>query len=419
MPEFSYTAARADGQITQGVIQAGSREMAVRELQRQGLIPTQIERRDAVPSGNERPSTSATVPVSAGRRRMWQRQTQPGLQAVSAFTRELAIMLRAGLPLDRALRIQTSMQQNASLHSILRELLAAVKSGQSLSQALSAHQALFGDFYINMLRSGEASGQLAEVLERLAEHMERMQALRESVISALIYPAILLFVSVLSVILMLGFVVPQFESLFDDMGEALPVLTRLVIGLGQGVEQWGWMIASVVIGLGWGLRAWVRNPAGQLWWHRRQLGLPLLGDLWLKFEMTRFTRSMGTLIGNGVPIVTAIRIAADTVANANLRQQLQSVVPEVKQGQRLATALEMTAVFTPLSLNMVRLGEETGRLDQMLLEVARIHDQEVQSGIKRLLVLIEPVLILTLGALIAVIIVAILMGILSVNELAL
>jgi general secretion pathway protein F len=257
------------------------------------------------------------------------------------------------------------------------------------------------------------------VLGRLAEHLERVKALRESVISALIYPAILIVVACISVVLMLGFVVPQFETLFEDMGEALPLPTRLIVALGEVVAAWGWLIAIGAGAAAWLGRRWLATQRGRLWLDRALLRVPVLGELVRKYELTRFARSMGTLLGSGVPIVGALQIAGDTIGNLVLRNAMSSVPAAIKQGGRLADALHLTGLFSPLALNMVRLGEETGRLDAMLLELSRVHDTDVQAGVKRLLTMLEPLLILVLGAVIAAIIVSILMGILSVNDLAL
>lgn len=428
MPEFSWRAAQADGRMVDGRIEASGRDHALRLLRTKGLTPLRI---DPVESADDAGSQAA--PVGAGtqpgppadassaaqrRGRLFSSDRGPGQADVHNLTGELSVMLRAGLPLDRALRVLIGMGGKPSVTALLEDVFKSVKSGKGLSQALTPHQALFGDFYINMVRSGEAGGQLADVLGRLAEHLERVKELRESVISALIYPAILVVVAAISVFLMLGFVVPQFESLFEDMGEALPLPTRVIVAAGHLVADWGWLIALVVAGIVWLVRRWLGTAPGREWRDAWLLRLPVLGEVVRKYEITRFARSMGTLLGNGVPIVTALRIAAETMGNKRLRAAMGSVAPAIKQGGRMADALAKTALFTPLALNMVRLGEETGRLDSMLQELARVHDAEVQSGVKRALTLLEPMLILTLGMVIAAIIVSILMGILSVNQLA-
>lgn len=409
MADFTYRAARPDGSFVDGRIDAVSREAALRQLQARGVTPVRIEAAVA----------DAAAQVTRPARRWQLGGDRPADQAdVHALTGELAVMLRAGLPLDRALRVLIGMGGRPPVKALLEDILKSVKGGKGLSMALAPHQALFGEFYINMIRSGEAGGQLADVLTRLAEHLERVKELRESVISALIYPAILVVVAAISVFLMLGFVVPQFESLFNDMGEALPLPTRLIVAAGNGVADWGWLIVLLGAGVVWLVRRWLRTPAGRSWRDGFLLKLPVLGEVVRKYEVTRFARSMGTLLGNGVPIVPAIKIASETMVNQRLRISMDGVAPSIKQGGRMADALDKTGLFTALALNMVRLGEETGRLDAMLLELARVHDRDVQAGVKRALTLLEPALILVLGAVIAAIIVSILLGILSVNELA-
>lgn len=414
MPEFSYRAADASGTARDGRLQAATRDAALRQLRAQGLTPLHLAESGAAPE-----STVAAAAKSAPPRRAW-RGTDRGPNAadVHNLTGELAVMLRAGLPLDRALRVQIGMGGKPSLTALLEDVLKAVKAGKGLSQALTPHRTLFGEFYINMVRSGEAGGHLGEVMDRLAEHLERLRALRESVVSALMYPAILVVVATISVVLMLGFVVPQFETLFADLGDALPLPTRIIVGLGHLVADWGWAMALLTGAAIWFARRRLATPAGRLWRDTWILRLPVFGEVVRKYQITRFARSLGTLLGNGVPIVTAVGIANDTMDNHELRAAMIAVAPAIKQGGRLADALENAGLFTPLALNMVRLGEETGRLDAMLLELARVHDGEVQSGVKRALTLVEPLLILVLGVVIAAIIVSILLGILSVNELA-
>ena len=334
------------------------------------------------------------------------------------MTSELAVLLRAGLPLDRALKVLIDMAALPQMEFMLNDLLKNVKGGKALSTALAEHEEIFGSFYINMVRSGEASGQLSSVLDRLVEYLENAKANRDSVISALIYPAILLVVAVLSIVLMLGFVVPQFESLFEDMGDALPLLTQMVLSGANFIKSWGWLLLVLVIGLGIAFRSWSSTEQGRYTLDQRMLGLPLAGGIVFQFEVSKFARTVGTLLGNGVSLLKAISIAIDTVDNRVIRDALQVLPPAVKAGKRMSVALEQTEMFTPMVIQMIRVGEESGSLDKMMLELAKVFDDYVQSGVKRGLALLEPVLILTMGFFIAVIIIAILMGILSVNNLA-
>lgn len=368
------------------------------------------------------PVAKATAPAagSGAAKPFWRRSDGGAVkrEEVLAMTSELAVLLRAGLPIDRALRVQIDMSSKASYTALLRHLLETVKSGKSISHGLEAYPQLFGGFYINMVRSGEASGRLAEVLARLTEYLERSREVRGTVVSALIYPVILAVVAVLSIAVMLGFVVPQFEALFADMGDALPALTRAVIALGDGIKAYGWLMLIVLVLGGYGIRRWLRQPAGQSWKDRTLLSLPLFGPVLFKYEVARFARTMGTLLGNGVSMLQAINIALSTVENGIVRQSFQILPPAVKAGQRMSEALAESGDFTPMVIQMVRVGEESGRLDEMLLELARVYEHDVQAGIKRGLTLLEPLLILGMGGMIALIIISILMGILSVNDLA-
>lgn len=418
MPDYIWRAATAAGKVEQGRLSAPSSAAALKQLRDQGLTPLRID--DAATVAAMGLSVAAPKEGDGGLASPKTRQAKGPVSAadVLALTSELAIMLRAGLALDNALRVLIDMSHKPSVAALVQGVLDAVKGGTPLSRALAVHRGLFGDFYINMVRSGEASGQMSSVLDRLVEHMERQRALRESVISATIYPAILLAVAVLSLISMLGFVVPQFEKLFTDMGDALPMPTRIVMGMGHAFKQYGLVIAILVIGGGVLLLRWLRSPSGKAWWQSHLLRLPLVGPLTRKYQLTLFSRSLGTLLGNGVPMLTALHIATDTVGNAVLQQALARVAPIVKEGGKVVQAVAAIGIFEPLAVNLIRVGEETGRIGPMMLELSNILNRDVETGIKRLLTLVEPVLILVLGVLIAAIIVSIPLGILSINDLA-
>ena len=422
MPDFFWRAAGADGKVLTGQLDAPNEAAVLKQLRSKGLTPLAVQ--DAASAATSGMATAANASAAAiastGFKQPKARVDKSPVKSkdVLAFTSELAIMLRAGLALDNALRVLIEMSYKPAVGQLLQGILEAVKGGTPLSRALQAHADLFGDFYINMVRSGEASGQMSGVLDRLVEHLERQRALRESVISATIYPAILVTVAIISLVVMLGFVVPQFEKLFAEMGDALPAPTRIVMGLGKAFTQYGLVIGIAVVGLGWLVARWLRSPSGRSWWQARLLRLPLVGSIALKYQLTLFSRSLGTLLGNGVPMLTALHIATDTVGNLVLQQSLVRVALIVKEGGRVVQAIQSTGIFEPLAINLVRVGEETGRVGPMMLELAAILNREVETGIKRLLTLVEPVLILVLGVLIAAIIVSILMGILSVNDLA-
>lgn len=401
MPAYSYKAVSRDGKPREGVIEAAGQELASRQLRAQGLTLLKLEAGDQL---------AAPAARSAGK--------PPGRQEILSMTTELAVLLRAGLPLDRALKVLIEMAALPSMSALLSDLLKNVKGGKPFSAALLPHEEIFGSFYISMVKAGEASGQLSAVLDRLVEYLEDAKANRDSVVSALIYPAILLVVSVLSVVLMLGFVVPQFEALFEDMGDALPLLTRWVLGGAEFIKVWWWLLLALVAGAVVAFRNWAASEQGRRALDQRLLNLPLAGGIVFEFEMSKFARTVGTLLGNGVTLLRAISIAIDTVDNRVISDSLQVLPPAVKAGKRMSVALDDTKKFTPMVIQMIRVGEESGSLDKMMLELAKVFEDHVQSGVKRGLALLEPALILTMGFLIAVIIIAILMGILSVNNLA-
>jgi general secretion pathway protein F len=269
-----------------------------------------------------------------------------------------------------------------------------------------------------MLRAGEAGGALDVVLERLSEFMERSRELRETVQSALIYPAILVGVAVLSVAVLLVWVVPQFSAMFESSGKALPLPTQIVIALGEFVGHWWWalLLAGVALWL-WFARQ-MREPSSRRVWDRRLLRLPLFGDLIAKVEVARMARTLGTLLVNGVSLLTALSIVRETLSNQVLSESLGKVAAQLKEGKGLGKPLMETGLFPKLSVHMVMVGEETGKLQEMLLRVADVYDREVRSAVKRMLSLLEPVLILGLGSVIGAIIMSILVAILSVNDLA-
>ena len=409
MPEYHWEAFDASGQRSSGHHQAASVADVVLHLRKNRLSPVKVQEAAGV-------SSAAAMAAGQGVRKL---HTGP-IKAldIHTMTTELAIMMRAGLSLDNALKVLLEMSHKQAMQTMLQAVLDGVKGGMPLSQALQQHQQHFGEFYINMVRSGEASGQMAAVLGRLSEHLERQRALRDSAISATIYPAILLGVAVLSLVAMLGFVVPQFEQLFTDMGDALPLPTQWVMALGHAFRSYGlYILALCALGF-WLLRRWLSSPQGRKKWQNWLLRLPLVGAVLHKYQITLYSRSLGTLLDNGVGLMVALRIASDTVDNDVIRTPLEQMAPLVKQGQRLAHAAAQSGQFEPLALNLVRVGEETGRLGDMMLQLSDILNREVETSIKRLLTMLEPALILVLGILIAAIIVAILMGILSVNDLA-
>lgn len=415
MPDFQYRALNAQGQTNQGRIQASDQQHAMRLLRQQGLTPTELVSPDSV---GALPGAVISSSAPAGRR--WfnrERSAKITSEDVLSFVQELGTLLRAGLPLDRALRVLTQMQQHPGMQVLQQDMLKAIKAGRSLSQAMVAHSPTFGPLHVNLIRAGEVSGKLPEALGYLTEHLERSKALRSSLVSALIYPAILLGTAAVSVALMLGFVVPQFKPLFSDLGDRLPWLTDVVVRLGDTLVQYG---SGLLIGLLLvvvALDRWWRTDSGRGQKERLLLGIPLLGPLLLRYQISRFTGTLGTLLANGIGLIQAIGIARDGLSYSTLRVRLAPLSDAIKQGQRFSRVIADSQLLDPAALQLVALGEETGRLDTMLLELTKQQEATLQTQTRRLLTLLEPLLILSLGLVIALIIIAILLGILSVNEL--
>ena len=338
---------------------------------------------------------------------------------VAVFTQEMSTLLKAGLPLDRCLEILIGLSANESVRQLMVQMREEVRGGASLSKVMEAHPQIFSRFYLNMIRAGEAGGALDVVLQRLTEFMERSRELRDTVKSALIYPAILVGVAVLSVVVLLMWVVPQFSQMFEESGKALPLPTQIVIAAGDFFRDYWWAMAGAVfVVYSWFTRQ-MQVPASRYRWDKRLLGLPLVGDLVGKLEVARFSRTLGTLLGNGVTLLTALSIVKETLNNTVMAKGLGDVATQLKEGKGLGKPLMETGLFPKLAVHLVMVGEETGKLQEMLIRVADIYDREVHTTVKRMLSLMEPVLILGLGLVIGGIIMSILVAILSVNDLAL
>jgi len=334
-----------------------------------------------------------------------------------AITRELATLMRAGLPLDRALEVLIGLADSPPAASLLQQIRDDVRGGKSLSQALDVRRDVFSRFYVNIVRAGEAGGALGVVLTRLADTMERNKELRESVKSALIYPTILIGVAVLSVLVLLVWVVPQFEQTFSQAGKALPLPTTIVIFLGTTLKHWWWAgVAIVVLAIAWTRRR-LRMPAVRVRWDARFLRLPLIGDLVTKVEVARFARTLATLLGNGVTLLAGLAIVKETLGNVVLANALDGVIARLREGKGFGRPLDETGLYPKLAVQMILVGEESGRLEEMLNRVADVYDREVAMAIKRFLSVLEPALILSLAVLIGGIVFSILLGVMGMSEL--
>lgn len=405
MPRYQYEAVDASGEVVRDELDAATLDAAITRLRDQGLLPLAVNEAKGgfLRGGFGQPLFSKRRTLSR--------------KAIALLTQQLASLLHAGMPLDRALSILIGVTEDPQLKPVLVRVQEKVRGGSSLADALEV-QGVFSRFYLNMIRAGEAGGALDAVLKRLSEFLERSRALRETVSSALIYPIILLSVSALAVIILLTFVVPQFQRLFADAGKALPLATQIVIAAGNGFRYYWWVGLILILLLVAVMRQQLSHPESRARWDDWFLRLPLFGDLIAKVETARLSRTLGTLLGNGVSLLNALTIVRETLGNQVLANALGEVAEHVKTGRGLADPLLDAERFPKLAVQMIRVGEETGQLQEMLLQVADTYDDEVQTAVKRMLTLLEPALILGLGVVIAGIIMSILVAILSLNDLA-
>jgi general secretion pathway protein F len=411
MPVFSYKALDAAGDVAMGELEAANESEIVERLRDQGMLPMQV----AQASGASAAASSLRA-ESAPRPRLFASKKVTRDQLL-AMTRELSTLLQAGLPLDRALEILIALAVTPPTTALLQQIRDDVRSGKSLSQALEVRREIFSRFYINIVRAGEAGGALGVVLTRLADTMERNKELRESVKSALIYPCILIGVAVLSVMVLLVWVVPQFEQTFAQAGKALPLPTQIVILLGTGLRSWWWAVIAVVVACVWLIRRRLALPAVRLSFDARMLRLPLIGDLLTKVDVARFARTLATLLGNGVTLLSGLSIVRETIGNGVLANALDGVIVRLREGKGFGRPLGETGVYPRLAVQMIMVGEESGRLEEMLVRVADVYDREVQMAVKRFLAVLEPVLILSLAFFIGGIVFSILLGVMGMSEL--
>ena len=401
MPLFTYKAVTPSGETLTGEMEAPSAELVVAHIQETGNIPV---------TAREVSSGFRLETLLRGRQNLTQRE-------VGDVTGQLATLLGAGLPLDRSLGILVELAESERVERTLSKVRDRVREGVSLSDALEERHGTFSRFYINMVRAGEMGGALDQTLTRLSEYLERSKELKDSVVSALIYPALLVILAIASLMLLMIYVIPQFTPMFEDFGGELPWLTRVVITVGDVLKNFWWgLLAIVLVFLLW-FRGQMRRPAPRRRWDRRFLRLKWIGDAIAKIEMARLARTTGTLLVNGVPLLSALSIARNVMTNTELRDDVGEAAKKVKTGTPMARALNESGHFPRLALQMINVGEETGQLDEMLLKVATTYDREVRTTIDRLMAMLVPALTLGLAAVIGVIVMSVLMAILSINEL--
>ena len=408
MPFFQYKAVTAGGEVQEGVLEAANTQGAVARLQQMGLIPIRAQEAGVAKAG---PQAARAERPSLFRRK---RVTQDDIRIV---TRELATLLKAGLPLDRSFEVLITLAPSPKVSELLNRIRNEVRGGSSLSKALDTQRGLFTRFYVNMVRAGEAGGNLPGVLLRLAEYMERAKALRDSVTASLTYPAFLAVVSLLAVVVLLGAVVPRFKPIFAGTGKAIPTLTQAVLLAGDLMRNWGWLMLIGAALIAWLAQRRLRDPEVRYKYDRWLVTGVVVGNLFSRIEMARFSRTLGTLLANGVTLVAALNIVRETMGNSWLAEAVGNVARELKEGRGLGRPMMETGRFPMLAVHMILVGEETGRLDDMLMQVAETYDHEVEVAIRKALALLQPLIIVLMAVVIGFIIMAILSAMLSVYDL--
>ncbi|MFW6066546.1 MAG: type II secretion system F family protein [Planctomycetota bacterium] len=424
MPIYTYEAMNSVGQPVRGEVNAESSEEAIAKVRAQGNFPTKIKekaRKKQAQSGGgggtggsvQAAAAAAAAAPAAGARRKSVGSVSKKL--LTQFTRQLSTLIDAGLPILRSLRILEEQQKPGTLRLAIRLVADDVEGGATLSEAMARHPKAFNRLYTNMVRAGELGGVLDVILQRLADFMEKAQALRRKVIGALIYPSVVITFAVAIVIFLLVLVVPKFESIFQrDFNTDLPAVTRALLAVSAWMEGGGW---AVVLGIPFGIWATARllkvSPSGRYFVDSVKLRVPLMGQIASKSAIARFTRTLGTLLSAGVPILEALNITRDTAGNEVYARALARVHDGIREGESFADPLRQSKVVDPMVVNMVDVGEETGELDQMLNKVADTYDGEVETLVSSMVSVLEPIMVVFLGVIVGFIVLAVFMPMVS------
>jgi general secretion pathway protein F len=386
-----------DGTIVEGAIEAPDEKSAIEKIKDKGVIPLKV-----------------TIPREGIKWRIRLKSTTGDLLA---FSSELSVLLGAGLPLDRSLNILSEISENRQMKGVVRSVVETIRGGGSFSEAIQQHPNVFPRFYVNMIRAGEAGGVLDIVLDKLNEFLEATKEMKDHVVSAMIYPAILIVTGGLSVIILLTFVLPKFSVIFAELGSSLPLPTQILLSVSNALQMTWWIILLILIALGMYFRSQLRTDRGRYRWDAFKLRL--MGDVIRKLETARFCRTLGTLLKSGVPLLQSLNNAKDVIGNQAVALPIETVLKGAKEGKGISAPLSAANVFPPLALSMIRVGEETGQLDAMLLRVATAYEKSLKEAVKRFVSFLEPMVILIMGLVIGFIIISMLMAIFSITDLPL
>jgi type II secretion system protein F len=407
MTLYSYKATDPSGKIVNATVEAADEMKVADKIHAMGYIPIRI-----IPAGKQ--SKALRYDVSDFVFYIFKRISN---KDVILFTQDLSSLLEAGLPFDRALSILLQVTEKERFKEVISDVLKIVQGGGYLSDALARHPKVYSGFYVNMVKAGEAGGVLEDVLKRLGIFLENTQDLKDYIKSALVYPVFLLFVGGISVIILMTFVIPKFSIIFSDLGQAMPLSTTLLLGLSEILRSFWWVILGGMVGVYLVFYRFKTTASGRLTVDRYKLNLPVFGELMKKIEVARFARTLGTLIRSGVPILKALDLAKDIIVNKVMAGSMTQIHERVKEGERLSKSLEDTKIFPSLAVQMITVGEETGRLEEMLIRVAENYEKILRNTIKRLISLLEPAMILGMGLVVGFIVISMLMAIFSMNDM--
>jgi type IV pilus assembly protein PilC len=387
MPQFTYTARAINGDLRQATIDAPTRDDVIRQLRQLKLNVIKID--EAAQAANKKKSSGKI-----------------SMRDVVIFTRQFSTMINAGLPLVQALDILAKQSENKALKDVTRAVVFDVESGHTVADALRKHPKAFTDLYVNMVAAGEAGGILDTILMRLATFLEKNDALVRKVKGAMIYPGVIMSVAAIAIVVLLLFVIPVFEKMFESVGMPLPLPTRVVISMSRFLQSYWWAVIGGFMFAGWSLKKYYATPDGKLAIDKMLLKMPVLGDVLRKSAVSRFTRTLGTLIGSGVSILDGLEITAKTAGNRVIQDAIMESRTSIAGGETIAAPLQKSQVFPPMVISMIAVGEQTGGLDEMLSKIADFYDEEVDAAVTGLLALMEPIMIVFLGVIVGGMVVA-------------
>jgi type II secretory pathway component PulF len=416
MTTFRYQAIERNGSLVDGVIEAADRKGALLMLGERGLFPSSLVASTGVDTAADETAaqSKSDAPGRFARARPWGARVRR--KDVTAFTRELASLLQASIPIPQALDGLSEEEENPALREVVSRLADSVRKGASLSAALEEHPRMFSRLYVSMVRVGEEAGVLQKVMTDLAGLLEHEDEIRGEVMSAIAYPVFVLAFGLFTVIILLTVVLPKLFAMLQEMADNLPMPTRVLLAVSDFFQTNWWWVFPGLAGAAWGLRRYVRSPAGALAWDGWKLRLPVLGGVLRAAALGRFARTLGTLLKSGVSLLPALKIVEHTIGNLRLSRLIARVAEETRGGDSLGTPLRKLSVFPRTVVQMISVGEETGQLDEMLLRIAEIEERHMRSHIKTLISLLAPALILAVGVLVGFMVLALLLPIFKMSQ---